>query len=358
VDSGAQRQILPQIDNGLLCLFPPTQLPSLEGYPNVSEFPESETPPQSEAIGEPDSVCVAEPLPEEAFEPIHTPPPPPRTVAPLWHTALLVALIVAVSILGATQRQRLPSHTPLLAHYAATATLEIVIVLWGLLGLRLGHTRLRSIFGRFPITFPAIAREVGVSAIFWLASMFILGSVALTWTTVETKIYEAQIKHDQQVESAENTPQNGPAKSPEKPPKAPPHRQSPQEKQLETSRALMTMAPTTLAEGIAWGLLCVLVGFSEEFVFRGYFMAQGISFLRSVPIGVLFSALVFGAAHGYEGARGMVVIGVYGALFSILALLRRSLFPGMVAHAWHDFSTGLLLAFLRSSHLLDNLPKN
>jgi membrane protease YdiL (CAAX protease family) len=47
--------------------------------------------------------------------------------------------------------------------------------------------------------------------------------------------------------------------------------------------------------------------------------------------GLLLQALVFGAGHGYQGARLMLVITIYGCLFGWLAIWRRSLRPGMVA---------------------------
>jgi hypothetical protein len=100
-------------------------------------------------------------------------------------------------------------------------------------------------------------------------------------------------------------------------------------------------------------LLCLFVGFVEEIVFRGYLMRQFIGWARgAVTIGVIASAVVFGAAHGYQGARNMVLLAVFGGLFSLLAIYRRSLRAGIFAHAWHDFIVGLALAWLRSSHFL------
>jgi hypothetical protein len=40
----------------------------------------------------------------------------------------------------------------------------------------------------------------------------------------------------------------------------------------------------------------------------------------------------------------MIAITVYGALFCGVAILRRSLRPGMIAHAWHDIFSGFMLA--------------
>ncbi len=47
----------------------------------------------------------------------------------------------------------------------------------------------------------------------------------------------------------------------------------------------------------------------------------------------------------------MVLLAVFGVLFSLLALYRRSLRAGLFAHVWHDLFAGLALALLRSSHI-------
>jgi hypothetical protein len=58
---------------------------------------------------------------------------------------------------------------------------------------------------------------------------------------------------------------------------------------------------------------------------------------------MLASAAVFGLSHAYEGHQRMLLIFVYGAMFGTLAILRKSLRPGMMAHAWHDSFEGVLL---------------
>ena len=57
------------------------------------------------------------------------------------------------------------------------------------------------------------------------------------------------------------------------------------------------------------------------------------------------SGLIFGSAHGYEGVGRMVLVGIYGMMFGLLAHFRRSLRPGMIAHAFHDGIMGLALRF-------------
>lgn len=115
------------------------------------------------------------------------------------------------------------------------------------------------------------------------------------------------------------------------------------------TKTVLALAPHTVAELLVWIGLSLSAGFCEEFVFRGYFLRQFSSPLHAVWFGVLVSSLLFGIAHGYQGFGGMLSITVYGALFCVLALLRSSLRPGMIAHAWQDIFTGV--AVLLTSHL-------
>jgi membrane protease YdiL (CAAX protease family) len=128
---------------------------------------------------------------------------------------------------------------------------------------------------------------------------------------------------------------------------------APDAAQEQELRAVAQLAPSNAREIAAWTLLCMLVGVVEEIVFRGYLQRQFIAWSRGqVAAGVALSALMFGAAHAYQGLRNMVLLGVFGALFSLLALYRRSLRAGMFAHGWHDLIAGLALALLKSQHII------
>jgi Type II CAAX prenyl endopeptidase Rce1-like len=65
---------------------------------------------------------------------------------------------------------------------------------------------------------------------------------------------------------------------------------------------------------------------------------------------------MFGCAHGYEGIAGVLLIAAYGAMFSVLTLIRRGLRTAMIAHAWHDSVSGVALVSLRhyGSHSVRN----
>ena len=92
--------------------------------------------------------------------------------------------------------------------------------------------------------------------------------------------------------------------------------------------------------------LALTAGFCEEIIFRGYLQKQFAAASGMASIGILAQGVLFGAAHGYQGTKLMFTIGVYGALFGILAAWRKSLRPGMMAHFLQDFISGLLLRFL------------
>ena len=119
------------------------------------------------------------------------------------------------------------------------------------------------------------------------------------------------------------------------------------------AKAVVQLAPANGKEIAAWLALCMLVGVAEELVFRGYLQTQFTAWAKgAAAAGVVFSAMTFGAAHGYEGARAMFMLTVFGAFFSLLALFRRNLRAGIFAHSWHDAVAGLAVALLHSRHVL------
>jgi len=302
--------------------------------------------------------------------------PHSRGIAPLWHTAVLVVSILAFSVWGAI-RPDSGSINPLapvqhsahaasadgsdpvrMIRYGLTGALELIVVAWVALGLRLRKTPFRSLFGAWPRGLNDITKEVAIAAVFWICSMVVLASVALTWNLVETRIDKFQVtreQHEQHVPPKASEAQSA-NQSPVRSNAVPPRHQTPQQKQADTIRELMELAPANGKEIAAWALLCLIVGFSEELIFRGYLQMQSISLLHRIPVSIALTSLIFGAAHGYQGVRGIVIIGVYGFLFAGITLLRKNLMPGMLAHSWHDFATGMALAILRATHVLDHFP--
>ncbi len=102
------------------------------------------------------------------------------------------------------------------------------------------------------------------------------------------------------------------------------------------------MLPHGAVEVTVWIALSVTAGICEETIFRGYLQRQFMALTKSVPAGILLSAAAFGAAHAYQGFRFVILIGLFGAMFGILAYWRGSVRPGMMVHAWHDSLGGVL----------------
>lgn len=252
----------------------------------------------------------------------------PSPVAPAWHTILLIAGIVLLSIAGAAQFSGAQPDVNRLQTYALTAATELLMLGWVYFGLRLKKNSFRSLLGSVSGNFRAIATDFGVALAFWIGSLFVLANIGVLWTLIE-----AAIKHQALF-------------SPGKP-------LAPDAAQQQALHTLTRLAPGNGFEVAAWIGLCIIAGLVEEVVFRGYLQRQFTAWARgTVAVGVAGSALFFGAAHGYQGARNMILLAVFGALFSLLALFRRSLRPGIFAHSWHDLLAGLALSFLKAHHKL------
>src|ERR1700730_379966 len=109
----------------------------------------------------------------------------------------------------------------------------------------------------------------------------------------------------------------------------------------------VSMLPHRGIELTLWIALSVTAGICEETIFRGYLQRQFMALTKSAPAGILLSATAFGAAHAYQGFRMVILIGLYGAMFGILAYWRGSVRPGMIAHAWNDSLNGVLAGLVK-----------
>jgi membrane protease YdiL (CAAX protease family) len=70
-------------------------------------------------------------------------------------------------------------------------------------------------------------------------------------------------------------------------------------------------------------------------------MRQFRAWSGSWVVAVIAQSVAFGLAHGYY-LRAMVAIMTYGCLLGLLAHWRKSLRPGMIAHALQDVLGGVL----------------
>ncbi|MBT9331695.1 CPBP family intramembrane glutamic endopeptidase [Paracidobacterium acidisoli] len=231
-------------------------------------------------------------------------PVPPRLIAPLWHTCLLVLLFIGISVSGALHATKPSAAQHRIIQYLITLGFEWIIAAIAWWGIRLRRTPITQLIGERRRGFEAWRDDIAAAAVFWIAASILLVLIGSLLRLVHL---------------------SAPAK---------------------------TIAPQSLLEIILWIALSISAGICEEFVFRGYMLQQFTALTHRLWAGILISSILFGLSHGYEGAAGMIAITAYGAMFCALTLSRRSLRPGIIAHAWHDSFSGIMLALARHLRLL------
>ena len=229
-------------------------------------------------------------------------------LAPWWHSALMVALILALSITGAGQVHRMgKGPLPLVTNYSLSIAYEWVLAGLTLWGIHLRGVPLRQLVGERRPGLRAWLKDCAVALVYWFAALTALAVLSKLLTLLSASHIDP-------------------------------------EKIADVTRKL---APVTGREIFLFLLLSISAGVCEELVFRGYLQQQFARMTHRRWIGIALSALVFGCAHGYEGLAGVLLITAYGAMFGVLARLRRGLRAGIIAHAWHDSVSGIALVLMR-----------
>ena len=256
-----------------------------------------------------------EPQPTPEFsvtvtEPVVTPPTSVKAelIAPWWHTLIIIALILGNSFLGSTKIGAVQASGSRILLYGGTFITQLVlfVIIW--FGIRSRGVRMRDLIGGRWEKVEDFLLDFGLAIGFILVAGIILLGLRIALGTVDLHNLE-KVKND-------------------------------------TKQMLGPIAPRTYLEAGLFVLLSVCAGLFEEIIFRGYFQRQFHALSRSAAIGIIVSGIIFGLAHGYQGRRMMIVIAVFGMLFGILAYMRKSLRPGMMAHALQDSYSGILLFFL------------
>lgn len=109
------------------------------------------------------------------------------------------------------------------------------------------------------------------------------------------------------------------------------------------NQSIRFLLPQTPLEMGLWMLLSITAGICEEAVYRGYLQRQLGALTRNVWAGIALSAAAFGGDHLYQGVRRAAVIAVSGVLFGCFAQWRKTVRPGMFAHALQDGIAPLLV---------------
>jgi membrane protease YdiL (CAAX protease family) len=83
-------------------------------------------------------------------------------------------------------------------------------------------------------------------------------------------------------------------------------------------------------------LLAPTAALCEEFLYRGFLLAQLTQWLRSGAWAWVASSVAFGLAHVYQGWNGVVRASLLGALLAWPVIHSGSLYPSMLAHGLID----------------------
>ena len=227
----------------------------------------------------------------------------PTQVASYRHTAILVAILLAIAISGAVFQGgsdaaagAAPSHRDRLALYVSLLAAEwgLVAYVWRV-GLRRHGTPLRELIGGRWSGWQAALRDVGLAAGVWLI-----------WLGAEHSL-EPWLSWGH-------------------------------------ARSVGAYLPHGPSEVALWIVLSLSAGFCEEITFRGYFQRQFAALSHNRVVGVVLQAALFGVAHGYQGAAASLRITLFGLLYGAVTAWRGSLRPGIAAHAWTDIHAGWLAA--------------
>lgn len=240
---------------------------------------------------------------------------PGRQAAPAWHTALFVLILLGLSAVGYVNSrhfvaQNAPASSENVARivtYVGTLVEEWLLFLFVFWGERM---RSRATVREHIAVRPekdALIRDIGLAALAWGAAAVMNGILTFALH--------------------------------------PPGRQ-----------VVLKLVPHTLPELALWLPLAVTAGFCEEYIFRGYLQRQFGAFTGSLWAAVVIQALIFGFAHGYQGAAEMFIIFCLGLIFGVVAKLRRSLRPTMFAHGAMDFFAGVIGYIIFATHM--HIPLN
>jgi len=219
-----------------------------------------------------------------------------RLIASPWHTALVLAVQALLAYRGKIRADQMRAvlHPDHIGIYERTMIFEWLVLGLVIVGVSLHGSSLLTVFGERWRSVRQLLRDIGIAVLFLIVSIpviSILGSILRGGT-------------------ADN--------------------------------AAQFLLPRGGIEMALWVALSISAGICEEALYRGYLQRQFTALTQSVPAGILLSAAMFGAAHSYQGLRKAFEICLLGAMLGILAHWRRSVHPGMIAHALQDVLGGIV----------------
>jgi uncharacterized protein len=218
-------------------------------------------------------------------------------VAPAWHTVVLLLILFGFSFASA----RAGSPTPLGSNIGRAFGYVLVIIFeWAVVAFICFGARQRGI---------RIADLVGGS---WARPIHILRDflIAVAFLIVATGVLSVL---DYFLKTAPN-------------------------------QAIRSSLPQSPIEVVLFLATSVTAGFCEELIYRGYLQRQFTALTHAASGGIVLQAIVFALNRGYQGWKYVLLIAVLATMLGLLAHWRRSLRPGMMAHALQDAVTGIVAA--------------
>jgi len=219
-----------------------------------------------------------------------------RPIAPLWHTVGLLLILALITYGGVRTHGTTAKASPatnLVQLYLTVMAGEWMLVFYVWRGIRRREVTLRELIGGNWSDAGAFGRNFAIAVLFWF-------------------VWEGSARAMHLLLGPSDTAN------------------------------VSAMLPRNSVQIVVWCLVSCTAGFCEEVLYRGYLQHQFAAWTGSGPAAIAMQAVIFGASHGYQGTKQMMIITVLGALYGILAHWRRTLVPGMAAHAWSDIYAGWL----------------
>jgi uncharacterized protein len=216
-------------------------------------------------------------------------------VAATWHTAVILGVQAILAYRGylRADQMRAVANPNRIGMYENTIFFQCLMLLLVLAGVWLNGSSVSTVLGEHWRSFRQFARDFGIGLAFLIGSIMVTSIIGSHGGSGD--------------------------------------------------KATQFLLPRGVGETALWIVLSITAGICEEAIYRGYLQKQFMALTRSATGGIVLSALIFAAAHSYQGFVRASLIGVVGAMSGVLAFWCRSVRPGMIAHALQD----VLGAFVR-----------
>lgn len=219
-----------------------------------------------------------------------------RPVAPAWHTVVLLLILFFFSFASAHSGSLVPFGAKIgrAFGYVLVIVFEWAVVAFIWFGISLRGVRLADLIGGRWARPVDLLRDITIAVAFLIVAVGgVLGAL------------------DHFVKSAPN-------------------------------QAMRNLLPRSPIEILLYLATSLTAGFCEELIYRGYLQRQFSVLTRAAAGGIVLQAIAFAVGHSYQGWKFVLLIAVLAAMLGLLAHWRKSLRPGMIAHALQDGISGIV----------------